>query len=335
MNKFYERHIHGGQSVTIVAVLLFIAVRLISIFLGETSEYVSESGGILWGMLKEFIPSSEMSILLAGIFGVVIAILLSWINNKFALIRTRTYLPIAFVLLLLSISPYLIFLSPHYIAVLFLLLAIEALFSSYQSPNAQRNGIAVGMYLAIASLFVTEYLIFLPLFLIGFSMMRCFSQKVFWATLLPFVLTYALVYSYLIFVNQTDLVQHTFNFEIQEVIHLLSFETILPYVVAILAFIILCILVIDNRMNSFKDKIRVRESVLFIYMLLIISFLGYYLSPILSLSEALLMPLFIEISFILARFWETSSGKWKIYSFFIFMGGYFYFVGHNILTYFS
>lgn len=335
MIKFYEKHIQGGQAVTTTAILIFVAIRLFFVFSDAVVEPIDINGGILWDELKQYIPSVDLSILLSGVFGVAVAMLLGLINNKYAIIRKRTSLPIAFVLLLFSINPFFFFMSAHYVAAIFLLLALDALFASYQESSSPRRGVDVGMYLAIASLFVTEYLIFLPLFIIGFAMLRSFSFKILFATLLPFILTYALVCGYFVVTSQMDKIIALFDYEILDTIYILSLDSILSFVIATLGLVFLFVLTIDNRMHSYKDKIKVRECVAFFHLILIVSFLIYCLSPILLLSESVLMPLVITLAFILARFWESATKKWKILSFFLLFAVYIYFVIHNTLTYFS
>lgn len=335
MNKFYEKHIQGGQTLTVVALIIFVAVRLLFVFSDDVVTPEEIKGGVLWNELKHFIPSTDVSILLSGVFGAGVAMLLGWLNNKYAIIRRRTSLPIAFVLLLFSINPLFLFMSAHYVAVFFFLLAVDALFASYQDKESRRRGVDVGMYLTISTLFVTEYLMFIPLFIIGFGMLRSFSFKMFISMLLPFILTYALVVGYYAYADSMEVIVSQFNFEILDSVYILSLGSLLSSVIAVLGLVFLVTLTIDNRMNSYKDKIRVRECVAFFHLILIFSFLVYCLSPIASLSQAVLTPLCITLAFVLARFWETATRKWKIYSFFLLIGVYIYFLIHNMLTFFS
>ena len=288
MKRFYERYIQDGQYVSIIAFLIFVGVRLFFAFADDSVLPVETYGGILWDKLVQLIPSPEVSVLLSSIFGLGLAMLLGWMNNKYAIIRERTSLPMAFILLLFSIEPRFVFMSPHYVAAVFLLLAMDALFASYQESKSQRRGVAVGMYLAVASLFVTEYLVFLPLFLIGFSMMRSFSGKVFLSTLLPYLLLYLLTVGCFMAVGDADRLLDVFDYEIQEQIYILSIDSIFGYVISALALVFFLILAIDNRMNNYRDKIKVRECVSFFYLLLIFSFLVYCLSPIERLSQTII-----------------------------------------------
>lgn len=336
MKRFYEKHIQGGQTLSIIAALIFIVVRLLFIFSDEVVEPIESQGGILWDELKHLIPSVDISILLSGVFGAGIAMFLGVLNNKYAIIRKRTSLPIAFVLLLLSINPYFIFMSAHYVAVFFLLLALDALFASYQDKSSCRRGVDVGMYLALGSLFVTEYLIFVPLFLVGLGMMRSLSFKMFLSVMLPFVFTSALAYGYYLYSNNLNAITDQFSFELLDnTVYILSLESVLSYTIAASALVFLFVLTIDNRMNSYKDKTMVRECVAFFYLILIFSFLLYCLSPIRLLSEAMLIPLMMTLAFVLARFWETATKKWKIYTFFLIFGVYLYFLIHNTSTFLS
>lgn len=336
MIKFYNRNIKGGRVLGVIALLVFFAIRLFFIFFDQNLLSLDIGGGILWGQLKSLIPSVDISILLSGVCGILIALTIAWINNKYAIIRVRTLLPSAFVLLLLSIDPHFVVMSPHYIAAIFFMLSVDALFASYQDEKGQRWGIDVGIYLSLASLFVTEYLLLIPLFVIGFSMMRSLSFKMFFALLLPLILVYFLVYSICFSLGSLDLFYAQFDFELLDNIYVLSSSSsISTHLLAVFGILFLVVLAIDNRLNNYKDKTRVRDCVAFAHLTLMFLFIVYCLSPIQAISMSVLIPLLITMAFVLARFWETATDSWKIYSFFVMLLLYIYFMFHNIVTFFS
>lgn len=316
MNNFYTRHVVKRHTVIVVASLVFIIQRLIFLFGGGGE--LQTGGGFLWQEFSWFIPTAEISVVLSSICVILIAVYLSHINNALALIRNRSSLLIAFVLLLFSLSPRMMVMSHYYLGAIFFLLALHALLDSYQSHSSNRNAVQVGLYLAIGSLFVPDLILSLPLFLIGFSIMRSNSLRVFLGVVCSMTLVYLLLFSWFAFTNKVDSFLSIFSFELSDgffVQSLFDMEMIILGVGGITLFTV----IINYYLNDFKDKIRVRESNAIFYMFSVVFLFTFFLSPIHSISESVLYPLLITLSFIFAHFFATAESKWKAYFFYVFL----------------
>ncbi|MFV0487550.1 MAG: hypothetical protein ACK5NL_10220, partial [Vibrio fluvialis] len=109
------------------------------------------------------------------------------INNRYAIIRTHTFLP-TFIYLLLSASW-----LPAYgnyialIAASFVLLAAYITLGMYKEKGSVEQAFLVFFFLGLASLLINEFVILVLVFWIGFILLNSFSTRVFFASILGFL----------------------------------------------------------------------------------------------------------------------------------------------------
>jgi len=210
--------------------------------------------------------------------------------------------------------------NPQYISTLLILFAIDILFSTYLSFNASGRAYAIGFLLALASLFTFTTILYLPIFWIGFKYMRCFKFKTFVASLIGVLSVYWILLFFCLWLKDLD----TF---------LAPFQTFYPILgnlyreieygeIVILGFfvVVLVITMIDYISNSYHDKIQIRASLSFLYLLTflsIFSFLFVIYNPLLNIFVFLL-----GSSMVLSHFFSLAELKWKVTLFYIFISLY-------------
>lgn len=99
------------------------------------------------------------------------------LNEYFSMGRFRSNFPLIFLLLFYIGNPSLHFLSEGTFAMLFALISIFILFASYQQSKVSEYGFMVGITLGTLGLIWTKGLLYTPVFLIGFWMMRSFTAR--------------------------------------------------------------------------------------------------------------------------------------------------------------
>ncbi|MFV0391522.1 MAG: hypothetical protein ACK5KP_06545 [Paludibacteraceae bacterium] len=136
---------------------------------------------------ESILPSSS---LIANVITCSLVILnsmiIAQINNRYAIIRTRTFMP-TFIYLLLSAS----WLPAYgnYIAVLaasFVLLAVYIMPGMYKEKGSVEQAFLVFIFLGVASFLVNEFVVLVLIFWIGFFLLHSFSTRVFFASILGF-----------------------------------------------------------------------------------------------------------------------------------------------------
>ncbi|MDH6353762.1 hypothetical protein M2132_000079 [Dysgonomonas sp. PH5-45] len=332
MLKSYKKYISEGRLVVTWATILAFVMRFASCF-SSRFPTVKYDGGYLWNPIEPIITSSGLlSFVLSFACAFGISFFLLHINTKHALIRTRTSLPFAFSILLLSSDSAFALFTPQYLAIFFFLLTLDKLLDAYQNPISARHSLYMGFYLALGSLFTPDVLMFLPLFWVGLLLMRSFRFKAILSSLLGIGLVYWIVIFYFVYTNNIDAFYAPFvkwtEIDFSNLISL--YGNLFYYMYLGFAIITSTIILAYNYMNNFKDKIRIRACISFFNILLITSGILYLFLPI---NQVLTKMIFLlSLSMIAAHFFALTQKRWQIYFFytvviiFLIFCGFFHFV---------
>lgn len=259
MLKFYDRIVAEGKGFLFFSIFFAVLIRLVYYFSSDTSIVVDE-GGYLWIPLIPIFSNSLYSLLASAAMVVLIAIVINQVNAEYAFIRRRTLLPSGVVILLFSCIPSEIVMSPYYIAALSMILIIGALFEASTSNFTQGSACKVAFYLAFGSLFAPLLILYFPIIWICMARVRGLSIKAFLASVFTAALIYIPTYCFFLFTNSFSEFYQPIDRVLSADFHLLP---ILEYSLSRLILlgmllVLYLIIIIDNSINSFKDKIRVR-----------------------------------------------------------------------------
>lgn len=152
-------------------------------------------GSHLWPPIATLCQSPWLSLFCSTLFIFLISWILSLLNKRHNLLRSRTGLPFALPLFLLSLHPRFLAMSGDYVSVVFILLAFFPLLDSYQKPITYLYSFRSGVLLAFASLFQIYTLCLLPLWWMGERDMRGFKFRSFVNSLFGIFLVYISLFS--------------------------------------------------------------------------------------------------------------------------------------------
>jgi len=135
--------------------------------------YPGEDTMILYQPINYLLGKSPLANnIIALIFIILLAFLISKLNVQYTLIRTRTFLPSSLFVLITSGIPDLHTMHPVYPAALFLILTVDRIFNSYDKEIIHSNAFDSGIFLAIGSLFYLNLVFFFPFLWIGFILLK-------------------------------------------------------------------------------------------------------------------------------------------------------------------
>lgn len=157
---------------TFPAASVIIGMRFLLFQQTEVLVPASPGGSHLWKFLSPLFAVPLNSLVASTLAVLLIATLIRAINNRFALIRTRSNLPFIAPLLLLSLHPRFLVMTPALAAVIIVLLAFFPLLQSYQKPEAYLCSFRSGILIAVASLFHIGALALVPFWWRGERSMR-------------------------------------------------------------------------------------------------------------------------------------------------------------------
>jgi hypothetical protein len=278
-------------------VLIYLVSFALWMFLYFINRQTFPMNGIAGDFAEKILPSSS---LIAQIlcFGIVVinSLAMAQLNNKFTIIRARTFMP-QFVFLFLSVC----WLPVHgnylsQIALFFILTAISITFNMYKDNRAVEQAFLSFFLISIASLLIPEYAVLIIAFWCGYFYLNCFSGKTFfaglWGFLTPWILLFSMFY---FFWSQNNFTSFFQGFNTQY--FTLNADDI-PIVVYISVMILILIVAVFQMMNkSHQDNIQTRNELNFIrligvftLLLLVFRFANYnaYL-PLIAMVYALLV----------------------------------------------
>lgn len=170
-----------------MAVLLMLLVALVwfsDLFIVNTirvsttdRNFVSEINGFFSGNL---LLSNIVSLVLTA----VNAFLIGQLNNKFTIIRTRSFLPVLFFVLLMASWHETHTIVISHVALLLVLLSFFAIFGVYRNRNASEQAFLGSFLIALASIIIEPLLLYIPLIWIGLVLFHSISFRNFLATII-------------------------------------------------------------------------------------------------------------------------------------------------------
>lgn len=304
-----QKKISSGKGVLFFAIITAIVIRVLFFTHGNYYKYDFSAAGHLWRTIDPLLNNQLTSMSVNAILVVFITVLISFMNARFMLIREKTTLPAAFLILLLSSHPFFLITSPHLIASIFLIGATFHLFSSYNSANKPIICSNIIIEVILGSLFVTEAIFYCIVFIIGFFLMRNLNFKVILASFTTIILIYIPVATYYFITEDTDAFYKPFMpFSLDNLakLPLLEFQARNWIVLGVVAFILI-LFYIHNYINSYKDKIQIRSYINFLKTLI-----GFALIFYITLNVEAWMNIYVTIiagSILLAHYYTLTKGK--------------------------
>ena len=224
------------------------------------------------------------------------AFLLAQINNRFTIIRTRTFLPIfIFLLLVCTWNETHIIVGSHVALTLFVL-ALFNFFSMSKDRNASEPAFLGSFFIGLASLLINPYIFLSPVCWLGFIIFQSFSLRTFLASLLGAIVPWILFVTINYFINNNvDILQLfnvSFNFDFSYLV------LTLPKIIYISALTLIMIIgVVGMYSLSNGDAIHTRNKLNFLLLLLVSALILEFFNrnqmplflPLLSMIYAMLI----------------------------------------------
>jgi len=213
-------------------------------------------------------PNSLLANLIGISFTLLNAFLLAQINNRFTIIRTRTFLPVFAFLLLMSSWNETHIANGSHLALTLLMLAFFYILSMSRDKKSSEQAFMGSLLISTSSLIINSYIFIIPVCWIGFMIFQSFSLRTFLGsilgTLAPWVLFLSAKY---LLKNELDF-YHIFIIKPNIEFNISSVS--LPVLIYSASFILLTIISIIGLFSlSNGDAIHTRNKLNFLVLLLI------------------------------------------------------------------
>lgn len=313
--KKFKTIIIESRLFSVIAIVIVLLMRYLMFNQLGVIEYKSVNSSYLWEVIAPFFADPWTSFILSTICVFIIAIILSQLNVKYGLIRGRSNFPLVIPLILFSLHPFTLSISPDLLATIFILWAMMPLTNSYQSSRPQKYSFQASVLISIAGVFQVYALMFILLWWIGQRMMNAITARSFFSSLLGVILVYIFVFSLFVFGDNISgflLPFYSFgNIDFGNY----WFLTVPQWgFIVLLLIMIISHIVIDFK-HFFRDKVLTQKIITFSIVLIIFSIIvqiAYFDHSLLWLQVILSL-----LSLIISHYYSTTTDKWGVYFFFI------------------
>lgn len=238
---------------------------------GHNATLQITSSNNLTELQKLLLPDTLLSNLFAFIFTLLNAFLLTQLNNKYTIIRTRTFLPVLIFILLMSSWNETHIASGSHLALTLFIFSLFFALSMFHDKNASEEAFTGSILISIGSIFINPLIFIIPVFWIGFMIMQSFSLKTLLASIIGTLTPWILYLSGLFIFNPNVDLWHTFKLDTTLQLNLLTYPLINIVYIILMAVILIISLVGMYSIYS-RDAIHTRNKLNFL-LLLLISFL--------------------------------------------------------------
>ncbi|MFZ4582211.1 MAG: DUF6427 family protein [Paludibacter sp.] len=314
-----------------MALLLIILVTIIwfsDIFIHKSIQTVTAGNALSVDFNQYFNEHLLLSNIVSLLLTALNALLLGQLNNKYTIIRTRTFLPVLFYVLLMASwhETHTVVLS--HLVLSFVMVALFVIFNVYRNRNASEQAFLSSFLIAVSSLFFEPMILYIPLIWIGIILFHSLSLRNFLATLIgavtPWIL-YLVVRAYLhpdlLWLNQLaasfDIGLSILTRPLSEIIY-----------ISVL-FILFMIGLVGLTSNMNQDSMQTRSMLTFI---IYFTFLSFVFSMVFEKHFFVFLP-FVGLGFalLLAHPITLKKGNFFGIIFLIFIVVNIAFVGFNVL----
>lgn len=315
----FKQSMVGSRFTPIVFAIIAITLRL-GMFLSVGFEQQQYPANFIWDVISSVFTSQWISLGASTASVFVIAFIITQINLRFSLIRFRTALPFSMLVLFSSIHPAFLPMSPYYISIIFILLALFPLLQSYQHHAPHIFAFKSGVLLGLATIFQVYTLFFYALWLYGEISMHGFRIKSFFALILGGILVFWNLTGLYFLFDVMHLFLAPFNYFERVITSIPSFTLIQAISIALLILLSGIFLILDYQVSSRERVLTQKTFSLFIHIII-----GSFILHSIYFGQTLFFVfiMVIMMTFIVAHYYSHIKTKWQVFSFVTLMMGLF------------
>jgi len=261
------------------------------------------------GILSSFIKNAlDKNTLAEGGFVILLlflqAVLLNNLAIKHRLYNETTLLPGLFYVLLMSTLRDFFPLTAPLLGNLFLIIALDALLSTYKQASCAGSIFNAGFWIGIASLFYSSFSLFFLLMLLGLSLLRSFKIRERLMLMVGFIVPFLFASAWFFWNNNLLAYWQTYFFSHFNFLNF-QYDTNSVFLAKLVLLVIFFLLGFFNN-YKFDKAIQTRNYVNIIYMALFISGLTFLIQPNVTVLHFLItmVPLSLLVT---ARFLSFNS----------------------------
>lgn len=333
LNRTFKSFFVESRFISLIAVIAVAALRFFMFLKKGMPDLYIDTGGFIWPLIDPIFRESPLLSLASSTLSIfIIAYLLSELNIRYGIIRTRTALPFYIPLLLFSVHPYFLGMTPDFPALIFLLWSLFPLLASYQFHRPQIFAFQFTTLIVFAALFQIRALLLLPVWLIGFAAMGGMNFRSLTASFLGALMVFWIVFAVYVFGNNIEAFVEPFKC----IGWIYDFSSGAPQFtvpqwgfIGTVLLLLLTLIFADNRQISWERSFTKKVLIFSVFALTVL-----FLLQILYLFQTFfwMYVAFAFISIIIAHFYTNTTSRLGILSFFLFCALLIFYFSLNLFS---
>jgi len=219
MRVSLKKFITPSIPLAVVLVIGCCGIWMLSFEGGHSAASNFQHNSVLEILQSVFSPKSLLLKLAGLLFTLLNVFLIAQINNRFTIIRTRTFLPIFIFLLLMGTWNQTHFMIGSQLSLTLFLIALFYFFNMTRDGKASEEAFMGTLLISLSSLIINQLIFLIPVCWIGFMIFQSFSLRTFLASV------FGTLVPWIFYVGITYLVHDNINFAS---IFVLDFNLTLP-----------------------------------------------------------------------------------------------------------
>lgn len=321
-----KKLINPGTGLIVLLIILYLGVWVLNYaFLPDYRQYVAASI-----RLVDPKPFELVGVIL--LITAVNIVLITQINSRFSIIRTKTFIPAFLYALLIATwkeSHFLI--MSHLVGTVFLI-SLLIFLSMYRDKTSVQQSFTGTLLLSITGLFFPPYMFLILLSWLGFFILKCNSPKVFIASIMGALIPWIYYFAYSYLSGSEITVFQSFTIDFQPGLLLIG-RPVHEHVYLTFTLLIMIISVIGTYKNLYNDSLQTRKNINLIVVFLLFLVLTIFIFP--KQALAFLPLIAIGYAFIFAHPLSLKTTKFYSILFFLFLLVNIVYMGYNFLLQFN
>lgn len=319
LNRNFNTYFIESRFISIVVAIGVVLMRFLMFTKrGLPSTPINDSN-LIWSHIEPLLQAYPLLSFAASTISVFfIAFIISEINNRFGIIRTRTSMPFYIPLIIFSVHPQFLRFTPDFPALIFVLWSMFPLLSTYQSHKTNKYIFQFSALLAMASVFQIYALLLIPVWIISLKALSEIKLKSLLASIFGVLVVYWITFAFYVFAdNLPGFVAPFANIiEIYDFTQVPNFTVPQWGLIGTILFIIIYFISVDNR-QIIRERSFTKKTLYLSMSIIIVSLLLH----VLFLTHTIFW-MYVAIAFltiIIAHFYTNITSYQVIYSFIVFM----------------
>jgi hypothetical protein len=314
--------IKPGLPLAVLLVILYLVSWGFNlIFIPDIEQYTPAGNRLLE-------PNTRWLILSIFFLTLINLLLITLINSKYSIIRVRSFLPLFFYALFITTWKESHFLICSHIAVSVFLVSLMIFLSMYKNKTAVLQAFWGTLLISLTGIINPVYLFLIPIVWLCFVQLKCFSTRVFLASLMGTLIPWIFYFSYQLYTGN-EIVIFRILFDEFQPGFLLNVLTIYEQIYIIALILIVIIGLFGIYTNLLSDSIQNRKNINVLVLMLVFLIVLVFIFPKHALAYLPLIASFMAM--LLAHPFTLQKSKFYTILFFIFIAIH---VGYMYINYF-